>query len=149
MTLHPVLLQANPHERLEALRWQFNRPGSGAEFALALLALGSLVALILLLYSFQKRRALADIDHPGKLYRRLLQRLNLSVPQRDLLRRMSADLQLAHPAVLLLGQRIFGEHTSRWLETGRRVRSDDAARVEELAKRLFTTGDGPEAAAPT
>ena len=144
MTLHSVLLQATSYEKLEALRQQFNRPGKGAEFILALLAMAAVVALVLLLYSFQRRRAAVDLDDPGKLFRRLLQRLGLSVPQCDVLRRMSADLRLDHPTVLLLGEGIFRKHSRRWLENGRRARSEDDARVEELARVLFAARAGVE-----
>jgi hypothetical protein len=136
MTL-TTLLQTTPTQRLEALQQRFSRGGTWGELVLPLVGVAALFALLSLLYSLQKRRQRADIDHPGKLYRRLVQRLGLSAPQRDLLYRMAADLRLPNPSVVLLGRRIFDTHAQRWLATGRATRPDSPQRIAELADSLF------------
>lgn len=51
---------------------------------------------------------------PQKLFLEVLRELDLTVVQRDLLRRIVADLNLDHPAILLLSPVIYDDCTNRW-----------------------------------
>lgn len=133
------LLQTTPPQRLEALHERFSRGGSWDELIPPLAGFAALFVVVAVFYSLQRRRQQVDIDHPQKLYRRLVQRLDLSAAQRDLLHRMAADLGLENPSVLLLGRRIFEAQARRWRESGPPGRRHDDRRIEKLASRLFPT----------
>ncbi|HUU85737.1 MAG TPA: hypothetical protein VM243_19755 [Phycisphaerae bacterium] len=132
-----LLLQTSSSERLEALRRQFSGGGNWSESFLTLLAFAALFALLLMIHRLQQRRQRRDINDPWKLYRQLLKHLGLSAPQREVLRRIAADLRLQHPSVLLLGRTIFNRHATRWQERARHVRRDDLRRIEEIVGKLF------------
>ena len=136
MTL-AMLLQTTPAQRLEALQQRFSRSGTWGDAILPLVGAIALFALLWLLYSLQRRRQRADIDHPGKLFRRLVQRLDLSTPQRHLLYRMAAELRLPNPSVLLLGGQVFETQARLWLAIGRGSRPGNSRRIAELGRRLF------------
>ncbi len=131
------LAQTSTLERWEALQRGFNRSGAVAEALLLLCVVAAMLSVVLFVYTRYKRRHALDFNDPRKLYRTILQKLDLSVPQRDLLRRMASDLELAHPTSLLLGRSVFESYAGRWLETGRHTHHADADRVGELADRLF------------
>jgi hypothetical protein len=133
------LLQTTPPQRLEALQERFSRGGSWEELILPLAGFATLSVVLVVFYSLQRRRQRVDIDHPQKLYRRLVQRLGLSAQQRDLLYRMASDLGLENPSVLLLGRRIFEAQARRWRETCPAGRRGDDRRFEVLASKLFPT----------
>lgn len=137
MTPATVLLQTTPLERLEAVRQQFNRQGTGGDVVLTILGLLALVGVAIVLYRLQRRSRRPDIHHPRKLFTSLLHKLDLSPGERHLLRRMAADLKPTQPATLLLGEGVFHSQATHWLRSGRRARPDDAATVTKLAQRLF------------
>ncbi|NOS99362.1 MAG: hypothetical protein HOP29_01910 [Phycisphaerales bacterium] len=79
---------------------------------LGLIAVSTALAAI---YRFQARRAEPTRFHlPSKLFLEIIRQLDLSVVQRDLLRRISTDLDLEHPTVILLSPVIFDDHAHRW-----------------------------------
>ncbi len=143
-----VLLQMTTWDRVQAIRDRLNQGGGLGGLILAVCGIMAVFGLAALVYRLQQRRRGCDIDHPGKLYRSLLRGLGLPVPQRDLLRRITAEQRLENPTVLLLSRRVFQARAERWL-AARKGRPDEARQVEELARRLFPAGYGATTSANT
>jgi hypothetical protein len=131
-----TLMQTTSPERLEAIQRYLNREGTGTGFMLTLLGFAAFAAVLLALYELQKRSRNGDVDRPGRLFRRLVRGLGLSVPQRDLVLRIGRDLGLENPTVILLGRGIFEVHAREWLAAGTRRRGDEQ-RIARLADVLF------------
>lgn len=134
-----LLLQITTWDRIQSIRQEFMRGGSFGEVILAVLAIVVLLCVVALVYRLQQRGQGRELDNAEKLYRSLLQRLELSVPQRDLLRRIAAAQHLENPTVLLLGRRIFEQYAQQAL-AARTADADGTSRIEELADRLFPAG---------
>ncbi|MFQ5492307.1 MAG: hypothetical protein ACE5GE_16475, partial [Phycisphaerae bacterium] len=124
-------------ERLDAIQQHFQRQGAGWEVLLAVLVAVGIVLLAILFQAIQEGRRRTDVHRPAKLFRRLLPKLGLTVPQRDLLRRMAADLRLDNATVLLLSRRIFDRQVRRWLERVPHPIPDADARLAQLAEALY------------
>jgi hypothetical protein len=131
-----TLMQTTSPERLEAIQRYLNREGTGTGFVLTLFGFAVFAAVLLVVYELQKRSRNGDVDRPGRLFRRLVRGLGLSVPQRDLVLRIGRDLGLENPTVILLGRSIFEAHAREWLTAGTRRREDEQ-RIARLADVLF------------
>jgi hypothetical protein len=140
-----TLTQTTSVERLEAIHRHLNREGSGQGMLLTLLGFAAFALLLLVLNRLHTRSQAADMDRPGRLFRRMAQHLNLSLPQRGLLRRIASDLGLANPTVMLLGRRVFEARVQDWLASARAIKPDDRQRLEDLADHLFPRTQGLEA----
>ena len=136
-----VLLQITTWDRVQSIRQELIRGGSFGEVILAVFAIVVLLCVVALVFRFQQRRQGRELNNAEKLYRSLLNRLGLSVRQRDLLRRIASEQHLDNPTVLLLGRRVFERHARRGLATGN-ASPDETRRIEELADRLFPAGYG-------
>jgi hypothetical protein len=71
------------------------------------------------------------------LFLEVLRGVPLTVPQRDLLRRIARDLPLAHPTVLLLSPAIYHETANTWMSATRSATPETRARLDGLAEALF------------
>jgi hypothetical protein len=140
MTALAALLKTSPPERLEALHQRFSRGGDWDELIVVAAGFVALFALLVVFCSLQRRRQRTDSDCPRKLYRRLVQQLGLSAPQRRLLHRMAADLELPNPTTLLLSPGVFKTHAKQWLRAVPKNRPEANLRIKELADALFTVG---------
>ncbi len=105
-----------------------------------LLAIPTLAAVA---YTFlQKRRTAGQVSRPRRLFRRVLHRLPLARDQRAIARRMTRDLKLPHPTVLVLSAELFDHHAARWLRTlslKRRTALESSA-LSGLPAALFGPG---------
>ena len=137
-----VLVQTTSADRLQSIQQYLNREGSGWGALLAALGLVALILVIVLAYTLQQRARRGDVHRPRKLFRRMLRRLELAIPQRDLLQRMAADLGLENPTTLLLARSIFEKHAGDWLNAGRSAGLEDRGRIAELTGILFPSGQG-------
>jgi hypothetical protein len=131
------LMQTHPAERLEAIQRHLNREGSELGLLFTLLGFAGFGLLLIILHRLHVRSRSVDVDRPQALFRKLVQRLDLSVRQRGLLRRIAADLALENPSVLLLGRRVFEMRAGTWLAANPSVSPDDRRRLEDLADLLF------------
>jgi hypothetical protein len=133
-----LLMQApSSWDRLWAIRQELVQNDSWQ--AGALMGLG-ILAFFLLLYlasAFERRRARTDIDDSRKLFRSLLAQLELTVRQRDLLRRLVRDLRLQEPAIVLLAPELFWSHVDLWLSQSQRRNTAVGTEFDALAARLF------------
>jgi len=133
-----LLLQLTTWDRVQVIRQEFNRDCGVEDLIVPIAGLCVVAGLVVVLSRMQQNRRRADVDRPGKLFKRMLERLGLSRAQRGLLRRMAARRYPANPTVVLVGRRIFDRHAQRWLVD----RPNDAHRVRELGRRLFPGGYG-------
>ena len=134
---------AAPLERVHGIRDRFAAGGSTADVmqVLVLLAVGLLVLyLVTALWQHHRRR---QINNPRKLFGEVLRQLPLSVPQRDLLRRISRELGLDHPAVLVLSPQIFHSYSNHWMSASRSANPVTRERLDELVQALFPRADVP------
>ena len=138
----PTLLQLSPLERLEAVQRYLNREGTGLGLLLTLLGFVAFGVLLLFLHRLHSRARSVDVDRPRRLFRRLLPRLDLSVPQRGVLLRIAADLKLDNPTVLLLGRRVFEARAQEWLAIASSAGPQDERRIADMAAVLFPPAQG-------
>ena len=140
----PVLLQLNPPDRLEAVQRYLNREGSIRGLLLTLLGFVAFAVLVLILHRLHGRTRAGDVDRPRRLFRKLIPRLKVSVPQRGLLLRMASDLELQNPTVLLLSRQVFEARAEEWqgIASARGPRLE--RRLADLADALYPEayGDG-------
>jgi hypothetical protein len=141
-----LILQISSSERYQSMRERFVQGGEPTELALVLLALAGLFALLLGLQAFRRRRQ-QEPNRPAKLFSRLISGLQLTVAERDLIRRIARDSRLENPAVLFVSRAIYEAHGERWLQEqkadGRRLTDQ----LERLGNRLF--GDRSKAPGAT
>ena len=104
----------------------------------------ALILLLFLVHRFQQRHSRQPIDQPKRLFRSVLTRLELSVQQRDLLRRMARDLELEHPTALLLCPKTFRRQAALWSDPiddepddEQPARLPPVAEFESLGEALF------------
>ena len=138
----PALLQLNPPDRLEAVQRYLNREGSVHGLVLTLLGFAAFGILVLILHRLHRRTRAGDVDRPRRLFRKLIPRLGVSVPQRGLLLRIASDLRLPNPAVLLLGRRVFEARARQWLAVASARNPRLERRLADLADALFPRAYG-------
>ncbi len=140
----PILLQLSPPDRLEAVQRYLNREGSVRGLVLTLLGFAAFGILVLILHRLHRRTRAGDVDRPRRLFRKLIPRLGVSVPQRGLLLRITSDLRLQNPTVLLLGRRVFEARVQEWLAVAAPSGPQIERRLADLADALFPGdhGDG-------
>ena len=134
-----ILLQVKGMDLFDSLRQRFAAGGDWTDAVVVLLAFGVLFSLLLAGHTLHRRRR-GEQCRPKQLFRRLLLRLDLSVPQRDLLRRLATDRRLDNPAVLLLSRGIFESHASQWADGALGRSEETARRLQELTIKLFGVG---------
>jgi hypothetical protein len=109
-----MMLQADGlSETLRAVRDRFQEGGSPAAVLLVLLILAAVVFAAYLLTMRQRRaQAPATPTDPRKLYRELLDKLNITPPQRRLLDAAVEMDRLRQPAVVLLSPVLFDRYVA-------------------------------------
>ena len=122
----------------------FQRGGSPMVILYVLAWGAALILLLLLVHRFQQRHSRQPIDQPKRLFRTVLARLELSVQQRDLLRRMARELKLEHPTALLLCPKTFRCQAALWTDPIGDEPDDEqptqlppVAELESLGQALF------------
>ncbi len=137
MTSQLLLIQ----DALHSIQKRFTEGGSFVGVLVVILLMAAVLLALSMLQRLQTRRQpSAVINDPRKLFHTLLKRKNLGVVHRDTLRRMTSDLRLTHPAIVLLGPGLFRSHVDRWcakLESSsiRRIPSQDD--LDSLCQAIF------------
>jgi len=128
---------------LKAIQDQFRQGGTLGSVVLTVLGFVAVLAIVFAIDRAMRRaRERPEPKRARRLFRDLMVRLQLSVPDCELLRRMADELQLAQPVVLLLCPELFAELSRRWRERAPSRSADAEARLAALAGRLFpVTGD--------
>jgi len=125
----------------EAVRDYLSKGGSPLAPVVAVVVLVVLAGVLSLLNRLQQRGGVrAKADDPKRLFRAVLRTLDLSVTQRDLLRRMAAELRVEHPTAMLLTPGLFAEHAGRWtkeVESRGQAVSEIKEGLKELSVALF------------
>ncbi len=135
-----MLMQIHNVEKLEAIQRHLNREGSEIGLFAVLAGFVAFGLLLLCVHRLYRRGPSADVDRPGRLFRKLSQAVRLSVAQRSLLLRMGRELNLANPTVLLLSRRVFDNRAADWLAAAEDA--DERRRVADLANALFSPAQG-------
>lgn len=136
----PLLLQIiTPKDRLTGIRQELSDGSSPGEVFLVLLGLAAFIGLLYALYVLQRRRRRREIDDSGKLFRALLAELQLTVPQRDVLRRVARDLAVPEPTVLLLAPQLYWAYGEKWLRQDAAGNEHHRVELERAAQWLFPT----------
>ncbi len=133
-----ALLMQSP---IQAIGDYFARGGDLNEFLVILgVLLVLLCGLVFVQFYLRKHRG-RQPDDPRKLFRWVVRRLHLGVIERDLLRRMVAELRLQHPTNLLLSYDLFRDHALRYHAQCRKAsggRADAQAKtLDALSHTLF------------
>lgn len=140
----PVLLQTynlNPYQT--AVRERFQEGGSITATLLVIAGVAAAVLLAYLLTRQQRRANRVDpMADPRQLFRDLQTRLKLSPKQRCVLDTVAEDLDLEHPAVLLLSPMIFDRCVGQWCggnwhAAGRAKREVGTDGIAETRSALF------------
>ncbi len=99
------------------------------------------MALAYIIFSVINRRRQQDTNSPHALFNEVVRQLPLSIPQRDLLRRIAAGLHLTHPTVLLLSPQIFNTYANRWMSSSRTANRLTRKRIDDVMNILFPKTD--------
>ncbi len=111
----PALAQVR--EFSKSISDHFQKGGSGTAILLVIAGIIAFVVIVYLITRRQERAANPALrNDPHLLFARLLERLRLPSVQRDALTVMSRDLRVAHPATLLISDRLFDEAAGKWIE---------------------------------
>ena len=132
---------AAPLDRIHGIRDRFSAGGSTEGFIVVLLSMAALFVLLYVLSRTLRRWRFRQTDNPRKLFHEVIRNLPLTIPQRELLRRMARDLGLDHPAVMLLSPQIFRTHANQWMAASRNANAATRDRLLTLSGSLF----GPHA----
>lgn len=140
-----ALLQSDALPKFyRALEKQFHREDTGSSMLIVVGVLAALIAIVYWASRIDRRPpAPVETDHPGRVFRDALHRLGFSPAQQRTLEAFARDTKLAHPAVLLLSERLFNEHATKWHSVRNASTVDPEAETLRKAKtRLFPTGAG-------
>jgi hypothetical protein len=144
-----LLLQlTTPKERLSGIRQELTEGSSPGDVCLVLLGIAAFIGLLFALYTLQRQRQRTQIDDSGKLFRTLLSELQLTVPQRDVLRRIARDLALTEPTVLLLAPQLYWSYAEKWLSRDGPRSNRHRTELKKAATMLFPR-TASETAPPT
>jgi hypothetical protein len=120
--------------------------GGGSLFW-SLLAFAGLVIVVVMVYWLSERQqkkidGVNEYRNPQRLFRDLLQRLELLPPQRQLLETVARDQRLKHPTVILLSEGLYDRHVNEWLRSRNRpvLGTEGHAETQSLTRarrRLF------------
>ncbi len=131
----------------QAVSDQFQKGGS---FAAVLLVLSGLAAMLFVAYYLAKRQRKTAADAPhtdhGQLFSELIEKLDLSPSQRDLLEATAESLCLSKPAVILISSAMFDSHVEKWqsLQSGASSGNRAAASSSGGYPQTTTPGCGLE-----
>lgn len=128
---------AAPIERIHGIRDRFSEGGSAEGFIIVILAIGALFVALYIVASVIRRMRRRQTNSPRMLFQEVLRQLPLTIPQRELLRRIARDLALEHPAIILLSPQIFREHANRWMAASRNANNATRDRLLTLSGALF------------
>ncbi|MCK4658815.1 MAG: hypothetical protein KAV82_04770 [Phycisphaerae bacterium] len=118
-------------ERIQGIRDHFAGGGSWAEALVVLLVLGTALLVLVLIQRLRHEGGRGEPDHPIRLFRTLLSRLNLPSRRRRILCRMSSDLDLKHPTMMLLSPQLFREHAATWARAMPDAPLDELVAIEQ------------------
>jgi len=126
---------------LDAVRDHLDKGGSPYAPLVLLLAVLAIAGVLLLLHRLEHRKeAKPQANDPKALFAAVLNKLGLSVVQRDLLRRIAFDLRLPHPTMMLLSPELFQNHVRQWRQLLNEREQDvpeGPLRLREIAELLY------------
>ena len=121
----------------QAVRDQFQRGGSLTTVLVVVLCVSVGVLLIWALTRLFRTREGGNLpDNPKQLFHGLLEKLDVSAPQRQVLDRMVKDLRLKQPSTILLSESLFERCAAQW-RTGRAGARGDQELVCQIRAVLF------------
>ncbi len=135
----------------QAVKNQFQKGGSITVAFMVLLAI--IVAVLVVGWISRLQGRLRDTSNvvvgnsnPQRLYTHLLCNLGLTVPQRQFLEKVARDLEIPHPASLLISSVLFDQTVERWMGAPKSQAAGERASAVQLAakarSRLFPEGAG-------
>lgn len=143
----PNNLLAQQEYRINAAEWYESmhrrflqgEPDMMEGIVTAVLSIGLLALVTWLLYRWQSRRQQPPPIQPMSLFKRVLSRLDLSVPERWLLRRLARASGIPHPTALLISARLYDSAVERYCAAGEMAfaRAGKAATFAAIRRRLF------------
>lgn len=138
----PLLLQSGQTiDPRKAIFDQFNKqPGDPATWSGVILVIAAILILLLVLHFilYYERRTdeTQSTRDPLKLFKEVLCELELSTAERDLLKRLARDLELASPTALLLSPTGFSNHVQKWLSMSK-TKAKHEQQFQQLSRKLF------------
>jgi len=128
---------APPLERIMGIRDRFATGGSAQGFFTVLLLIIIAFLTLLLLAMVARRLRHRRVYNPKSLFLEVLREVPLTIPQRDLVRRMARELRLEHPTVLLLSPQVYNEYANAWMSTSRNANIATRERIDVIARVLY------------
>ncbi len=135
---HVVLAQMAP-SRMRGIQEHFSEGGAALTWDF-LKIMGVVLAgagTAYLIYATIQRRRRRELNNAKALFTEVVRQLPLSIPQRELLRRMAAGLHLSQPVVLLLSPRMFNTYANRWMSISRNANRSMRKRINSIAESVF------------
>ncbi len=120
-------------------------------FWLMLTGLVGMIAALVIVHWFQQRkhRLKPIVDDPRLLFEDLLTQLELAEEDKQVLRQMTSQARLRHPAVCLLSPSLMEWSRKLWqAEKGANIEPHSLRRVEAISEQLYDS-DTPTRAAST
>lgn len=121
-----LVMPAQLTEIQRSVRDQFQEGGSFLTATLVLLGIAGVVLATYCL-TLRQRRAGENARRasPEQLFRDLMDKLDLTSPQRQLLDTMTRDLRIKQPAVIVLSPDLFDRYLGEWHVRQRRTTVDE------------------------
>jgi hypothetical protein len=119
------------------IRDRFATGGSTGGFLIIVGILALVFLLLVLIATVARRWRRRKVYNPKALFHEILHAVELTVPQRDLLRRIVRDLRMTHPAVLLISRQLYYENTNAWMAATRNVSERMRERLDDAARAVF------------
>lgn len=135
--------QLNLSEVQKAVREHFNEEGTPLPVLLILLAM---VGIVLLTYLLSKYAGNLHIPEKSNrvqpFFQQMLNKLEVTTPQRRWLERLAVDLQLKQPTMILLSPTLFDRQVCEWQRKGFRQKnklspSEQADFIFQIRTYLF------------
>ena len=141
------LMQANrlnQTEIINALQREFTDKEYSSfwwEGLAGLMLILAVLGLTLQIISMVKRRRQEQpiVNNEGKLFKELMAGLRIAAIDQHVLKRLAKELQLPHPAAVLMSPQLFDEAVSRWPDVrGRELTERKRTQLQNVRTRLFT-----------
>jgi len=132
-----------PRGRLQAMqRHMQTRDSDPTLWWGLLLVLGTGILLFLALYWIQRLQLRSGTSHnrnAGRLFQEVMQKLQLPLADRILLRRIARGLSLENPASILVSPSTLRQAAHQWAgqESGGVGRQEELRRLVEISRRIF------------
>lgn len=128
----------------EALRDQFNRGDTVQSMLITAGVFALLIGVVIFLTRVDRKSHIPEEpDHPARVFRETLHKLGFPPSQQRVFEEMVSVTKPAHPSALLLSEKLYDEHVTKWHSKRGSPKGDpDHKLLVQARTRLFPSGVG-------